>query len=112
MPATSRSARSVTLVGSANTVIQGNFLAANGLASGASVADFLQSAPGYSGSAGNGVTITADNVTLRNITVTGFLTGIELGDGIDHTLIKDVTLTSSVFGINKSTTADVNDLTG
>ncbi len=62
--------QSVTLIGSANTVIQGGFLANNGLASGASVADFLKTAPSYTRAAGNGVTITADNATLQNITVT------------------------------------------
>ncbi len=103
--------KALTITGSANVVIQGSFLTDNGLASGASVADFLKTAPSYTGNAGAGVTIAADNVTIQGITVTGFNSAIELGNGIDHTLIKDVALESSVTGIRKGTAASVTDLT-
>jgi hypothetical protein len=89
-------------------VIAGSFRSDNNITG--STADFFKTATAYTGAAGTGVAIVADNVSLSNLTVSGFLSDIDLGDGVDHTRIENVNLSDAVSGINKSTTADVTDL--
>ena len=103
----------ITLVGAGtSTIIHGTFKANNGLAEGASVADFLKTAASYNGTtAGNGVTIGASNVTLQDLKITGFNYDVELGAGINNPTLKNVTLDGAVDGIHKSTAAGVNGLT-
>ena len=101
--------KALTITGSANVIVQGTFLTDNHITG--SVADFLKTAPSYTGAAGNGISVNADNVIIQGITVNGFNTAINLGDGIHNTLIKDVTLSGSVNGIYKGTAADVTGLT-
>ncbi len=105
----------LTLMGAGPGVeIQGTFKSANGLGDGGSVATFLQTAPSYftagGGDTGRGVTIAADDVTIKGIAIDGFNTGIELGDGINGTRIENVDITDTVNGIRKGTEADVNGL--
>src|SRR5688572_13409180 len=61
--------KSLTIVGMGDVddvVIQGTFKANNGLAADASVVDFLKTATSYVPDSGTGVSINADNVTIRN----------------------------------------------
>jgi VCBS repeat-containing protein len=106
--------KELTIIGSAGTVIAGTFKTGNynaaDLAADKPVADWLETAAGYGGTSGTGITIAADNVTIRNLKVDSFVTGIELGDGIDHVRIENVTIEDTVNGIRKGTAADVNDL--
>ena len=100
----------LTLTGAAaGVVIAGTFRADNSITG--STAAFFTTATSYSTASGNGVTITADNVRLQNLTISGFNTDIELGDGVDHPHLENVTLTDAVNGIRKGTAADITDLT-
>jgi|GEM_PF-4017369 len=94
--------KSVTLQGAASgVVIEGTFTEDNGNFAG-SLATWLQTAPGYSGASGNGVTVAADNVTLKNITVDDFLSGVSLsGASVSGLTLDGVTTQHSVYGFNK-----------
>jgi hypothetical protein len=105
---------SVTIIGVGDVediVIQGTFKSDNGLAPGDSVAEFLDFATAYTGNAGAGLTISADNVTIENLTITSFLTGVELSNGTDGATIDGVTIDGTVNGIRKGSSAQVSDLT-
>jgi len=102
----------VSIVGMGDsTVIHGTFKADNGLAEGASVANFLQTATSYHGQSGTGVTINADHVSLSNLKITGFLNGVGFGDGTDYASLTGVTIDGTVEGIVKATTVDISHLT-
>ncbi len=92
----------------ADIVIQGSFVADNGITG--TVTDFLETATGYNNTAGNGIAIAASGVTLENLTVDGFYTGVELGS-VDGVTLQDVDIKESVNGIRKGTAATINDLT-
>ncbi|WP_373504778.1 beta strand repeat-containing protein [Aestuariivirga sp.] len=101
--------KAVTLVGGGapgDVVIQGTFTTDNPIVT--TVTDFLETAASYSGAAGNGITVSADDVTISNLTVSGFLTGIELGSN-DGLTISDVDITEGVTGIRKGTAANVTN---
>ncbi len=105
--------KAITLIGGGapgDVVIQGTFRSDNGLAPGDSVRDFLLE-NGYSAAAGTGVTVSADGVTLSNLTVSGFNVGIEMASN-DGLTIDNVDIDSSVYGIAKQDgTADVTNFT-
>ena len=90
-----------------DVVIEGNFETVNSITG--SVADFLQTAPSYSGG-GTGLTVDGSNVTIKNITFDSFNTGIALGDGADNVMLDGVDITDSVFGIHKAGDAAVTNL--
>ncbi len=104
--------RGVTIIGAGDgTLIQGGFKAVNGNFTD-TTANFLKTATSYTtAGVGNGITIAADNVTVKNLKITSFDSAIELGDGIDHTRIENVNIVDSLQGIRKGTMADVTDLT-
>lgn len=93
-----------------NVVIKGSFKSLNGIDEGTSVGDHLKTAVAYSGVGGAGVTVSADNVTLSGITIDDFLTGIELGEGVDGLSIVNVQIEDTVTGIRKGTAADITNL--
>ncbi|GAB2174763.1 VCBS domain-containing protein [Dongia sp. agr-C8] len=106
--------KSVTIQGSGDdTVIQGDFRTDNSIPGGTTVAEWLETAASYTGAAGSGVTIAADNVTLQNLKITGFNQGIELGSN-DGLTVSGVDISESVVGIRKGTAAVVTgfDLEG
>ncbi|NWG23430.1 MAG: hypothetical protein HXY30_03260, partial [Pseudorhodoplanes sp.] len=99
-----------TIVGQGDgddVVIQGTFKTDNGIAG--TVADHLKTALSYSGSAGIGITIAADNVTIQNLKIESFNTGIELGNGIENVTVQDVIIESTVNGIRKGSGAEVTN---
>ena len=76
----------------------------------ASVADYLKTATtNYTSGSGVGITINADDVTIQNLTVRSYQTGIQLGTS-ENTLLDDVTINGTVNGIRKGTGAAVTDL--
>ena len=101
----------MTIVGSGEgTVIQGDFKTLNGLSEGDSVADYLKtSTTNYVTGSGTGVTITADNVTIEGLTISGYDVGVSFGADIEHIRIEDVDINSTVTGIRKGTAVDVTD---
>jgi Ca2+-binding RTX toxin-like protein len=106
---------SVTIVGDpdGDVVIEGTFRSDNGLAGGATdVRDFLvdPNQESYVNAAGAGVTIAADDVTIENVNISGFYTGIELGSNAGLTL-DGVEVEGTVNGIRKGTAAVVTDFT-
>ncbi len=91
-----------------SVVILGTFEADNAITG--DVTTFLETASGYSSASGTGITIAADGVTLDNITIDGFATGIDIGDGTDALTVSGVDITNGVYGINKGAAADANDV--
>ncbi|HYC48492.1 MAG TPA: hypothetical protein VED01_23715, partial [Burkholderiales bacterium] len=101
--------KEVTIIGTGgDVVIEGTFKSDNGIAG--TVADFLKTAASYSTVSGTGVTIAADNVTIQNLRITSFATGVVLNDGVDSTTIEDVNIDAMVVGIRKGSAAQVSDL--
>jgi VCBS repeat-containing protein len=91
-------------------ILEGTFRTDNAIATGTSVPTFLETATGYSGAAGNGVTIAANGVTIEGLMITGFLTGIELGSN-DGLTLTGITIDETVNGVRKGTAAVVTDFT-
>ncbi|HET7093970.1 MAG TPA: calcium-binding protein, partial [Thermomicrobiales bacterium] len=102
----------LTLIGEPGAVIQGTLKTDNNIADG-DVASWLQTHPSYSGAAGDGITITADNVTVQNIAIDGFLHGVRFleGTSVSGTTLDNVNVTGSIIGVEKSTTAHVSNFT-
>jgi hypothetical protein len=93
-----------------STIIQGTFKSDNGIADG-QVATFLESGHSYTQTAGRGVDVSANNVTIQNLKIDGFTYGINFEDGIDGTNVTGVDITDSLVGIKKGTTAGITNLT-
>lgn len=104
--------KSVSLVGAGapgSVVIQGTFETDNGIVG--DVNTFLRTAPGYTGAAGNGITVSADNVTLSNITVDGFLNAVATsGPSVSGLTLDNMVLQDSVFGFAKPNETALNGL--
>ena len=75
------------------------------------MSDWIATAPGYNGAAGDGVTIAANNVALSNINIDGFANGVRFASDVSNTTLTNVDVSNSVIGIEKSTDADINGLT-
>jgi len=105
--------KSVTLLGAGpGVIVQGSFETDNGIVG--DVNTFLRTAPGYTGAAGNGIEVAADNVTLENITVDGFLNAVAAknsGGAVSGLTLNNVTMQDSVFGLIKDDTTTLNGLT-
>jgi hypothetical protein len=69
---------------------------------------FQQNHPSYSGT--NGITVSANNVSISGFTITGFATGINVGTSDGVSLTGNI-LTDNVIGLVKSTAAVVTNLT-
>lgn len=106
--------KSVTLQGVGNpgdVKIEGTFTETNGNFAGP-LSTWLQTAPGYSGVSGTGVTVSADNVSLKNITVDDFLTAVGVsGPSVSGLTLDGVTTSHSVFGFSKPDDTALNGLT-
>jgi len=91
--------------------IAGTFRSDNGLGPTDSVADFLKtSTTDFVTGSGIGVSVAADNVTIKGVTIESFQIGINLGTSIDHTRIENVVIDDTVDGIRKGSAAVVTDL--
>ena len=105
--------KSVTLMGAApGVIIQGTFETDNGIVG--DVNTFLSTAVAYTGAAGTGITVSADGVTISNITVDGFLNAISAnnaGGAVSGLTLNDVTMQDSVFGFIKQDTTTLNGMT-
>ncbi|MES2474002.1 MAG: hypothetical protein V4601_14305, partial [Pseudomonadota bacterium] len=101
--------KSVNLVGAApGVIIQGTFETDNSIVGDVNV--YMQT-NNYSTAAGNGVTVSADNVTLSNITVDGFATGIlTSGTSVSGLTLSGVTVQDSIFGFGKPNGTILNGL--
>jgi hypothetical protein len=104
--------KEVTIVGIGEVVLEGTFKTDNGITG--SVADHLKTATSYGGGAGTGISIEADNVTISNIKIDSYLSGINLGHGINNVTVENVTIEDVVNGIRKGSGAQVTgfDLIG
>lgn len=98
----------ISIVGVGDAVIQGNFASINGITG--SVADWLQTAPGYSGAAGNGLTISASHVSIKGLAIDGYVHAVQLGNGISDVTLEDLDITGSVVGYDKGTAATISDV--
>ncbi|MCK6450186.1 MAG: hypothetical protein L6R19_04915 [Alphaproteobacteria bacterium] len=101
--------KSLTLIGAGDgTIIEGTFRSDNSIPGGQTVGEFLETAVSYTGAAGAGITVSANDVTLQDLQVRYFNTAIELGSNSGLT-VQDVTIDESVTGIRKGTAAVVTD---
>jgi hypothetical protein len=98
--------------GATDVVVKGTFKTDNGIGSGTVVGDWLETAATYNGNAGAAFSIDADNVTIRNITIAEYRTGIDLKSN-DGLTIDNVDLVENIFGVYKEspTSAIVHDVT-
>ena len=100
----------LTILGSGpGTIIEGTFKSSNGISNGG-VAAFLEAGNSYTQSAGRGIEVAANNVTIKNLNIDSFTYGIDLSDGTSGTTLSGVNITDSLVGIKKGTTAGVSDL--
>ena len=99
----------LTLHANGAVVVTGTLLTDNGIAPGGLRA-YGQTHSSYNGSAGDGVTIAANGVTLDGLTVSNFLNGIRFAIDTANTTLNNVTLSSNIMGIEKSTTANIDGL--
>ncbi len=88
----------------ADVVIRGTFKTSNSI-SGETVAEWIEDRTSYSGAAGSGFNVAADDVTLRNITIAEYLNGIRV-DANDGLTIDGVVLDENLIGIYKEDGAD------
>ncbi|MDQ6434367.1 calcium-binding protein [Mesorhizobium sp. LHD-90] len=94
-----------------DVVFNGTFKTDNGIASGTHISDWVKTATAYTGAAGNGITVTGDDVTIKNITVSGYYSGIGLATS-DGLTLDGVVLTDNLFGIyNNSVASAVTNFT-
>ncbi|MBR0875485.1 hypothetical protein JQ633_34390, partial [Bradyrhizobium tropiciagri] len=102
----------VTIKAMGDVTIHGTFKSDNGIADG-DVASFLQTAAAYTGAAGSGVTISANNVTIEGLHLDGFLNGVQFADNmnVSGATFNDVAISDSVFGYWKGSAAGVSGLT-
>ncbi len=93
-----------------DVILSGNLRGLNGIDDDASVAVFLQGRSSDSDyvHAGNGLSIQADDVTLRNITISEYSVGIALGSQSGLT-IEDVDFSGNSNAIRKATASEVTD---
>ncbi|MFC7499035.1 beta strand repeat-containing protein [Enterovirga sp. GCM10030262] len=102
--------KAVTIEGLGDVDIVGSFRTDNGVPSGTSVGEWLQTATAYSGAAGAGATIGANGVTLTNLNFSSFLSGVDFGDSDDLTL-NNIDISDSVRGIVKLTGGEATGFT-
>ena len=100
----------VTIIGQGEVNIHGTLAGENGVTG--DLHTWLQTAPGYHSSATStdGVNIAADNVTLTNINIDGFVYGVHFRVDTANTTLNDVNVAHSIVGIEKATQADINGL--
>ncbi|WP_442582830.1 VCBS domain-containing protein [Mesorhizobium sp. ASY16-5R] len=80
-------------------VLQGAFKTINGIDSGTTVGDWLKTATSYTGTPA-GLSIQADGVTVQNLTIREYRTGIDLGSNSGLT-IDGVVFDENIHGIYK-----------
>ena len=100
--------KGVTLVGLGEVTIHGTFESDNAVTG--DLSDWIAT-HSYSGAAGDGVTIAANNVSLSSINIDGFLNGVRFASDVSNTALTNIDVSNSVIGIEKSTDADINGLT-
>ncbi|MCC7275659.1 MAG: right-handed parallel beta-helix repeat-containing protein, partial [Alphaproteobacteria bacterium] len=102
--------KSVTIEGLDGAVLEGTFHELHSIPGDTTVADWLETATAYSQTPGAGLTIAADGVTVRNLTIDDYVHGIALGSN-DSLTLDDVTLSNNVIGIHRGPTALVTSFT-
>jgi Ca2+-binding RTX toxin-like protein len=99
----------LTLHANGVVTVSGTLLGDNGIAPGGLRA-YGETHSSYNGSAGDGVTIAANGVKLDGLTVSNFLNGVRFAIDTSNTTLSNVTLSSNITGIEKSTTANIDGL--
>lgn len=103
--------KSLTIVGlgePGGVVIQGTIAADNSIPEGTSLFEWIKTQTAYTGSAGAGITVAANDVTIENLSIDGFLHGIALQTNSGLT-VEDVDITNAIIGIHRDTTFEVTD---
>lgn len=70
---------------------------------------FLESGHGYTQTAGRGVDIQANNVTLQGLTINGFTYGVGLTNGTSGSTIDNVAFVDNLVGIHKGATDSISN---
>ena len=96
-------AKGIGIVGiGSNVNVHGNFKTDNpavDASHGGSVADFLETAAGYSGASGSAFTITASNVAINNINIDSFRDGVILAADVSNITLTNLDITDTILGI-------------
>ena len=100
----------LTLVGQGTVTIHGTFESDNHVPAGTDMHLWIEGQSAYSGASGDGVQVSADNVTLTNLNIDGFTYGVHFRVDTANTTLNNVDITNSVIGIEKATTANINGL--
>ncbi|WP_269715484.1 hypothetical protein [Caulobacter sp. NIBR2454] len=100
----------LTIEGADGVVIKGTFNADNGAFSG-DLSDWIGTQLSYNGNSGAGVTVRADGFTLKDVKIDDFFQGVRFDTDVDDATLTDVDIENSLFGLHKTTTADVVGLT-
>jgi Ca2+-binding RTX toxin-like protein len=96
----------------ADVIFSGNFRSLNGLSPTDSVAEYFEThSEAGAVATGNGLTISDNNVTLRNITITEYSVGIALQANNSGLTIDNVDFDANLNGIRKGGAAEVTDFT-
>lgn len=98
----------IRAAGTGPVILKGTLTTNPPMGNGDHVDEFFEANNPSSYSGGTGIAITADNVTIDGLTITGFVTGIDLGTGDGVTIVNNV-FTDNIGGIRKGTAANVTD---
>ena len=96
--------RELTLIGVGEVHIHGTFRTDNAIAEDGSVATFLETAASYSGASGSAFSITASNVTLRNIAIDSYRNGVSIDADLNNLTLDGVSISGVIMGVTTSFT--------
>ena len=103
--------KSLTIDGEDGVVIEGTFSdAPNNKPDGTSLFDWIKTQVAYDGSSGAGITVAADDVTIRDVAIREYLHGVALQSN-DGLTLENVAISNTIIGIHRGGTAEVTNFT-
>lgn len=101
----------LTIIADDGVNVTGGFRAANGNFAGPVTTYLQNNTTGYNYTSTTGLTIDASGVTIKNLNITDAGTGIKLLSGADGLTLTGVDVSSTVYGLRKEHTIDIDHLT-
>ncbi|MDB5471670.1 MAG: hypothetical protein JWR84_3230 [Caulobacter sp.] len=89
----------ITLVGVGEVNLTGTFKTDNGISG--DVNTWLETAPGYSPASGAALTVSANNVSISNINIDSYYTGVETSGDLTGLSLTNVDVSNGIFGLHK-----------
>ncbi|MDG2521143.1 hypothetical protein P7B02_06275 [Caulobacter segnis] len=100
----------LTIAGAPGAIIKGGFSTDNSGIAG-KLSDWIGPQTSYNANSGAGVTVRADGFTLRSIKIDDFYQGVRFDTDVQDIALTEVNIENSLFGLHKTTTADIDGLT-